>query len=224
MHNLIYPDIFDGPVKAFFTSKSLGADIDRISGVLGVKREGVYLPVQKHTARVLTLDSDLSPAEADAVITQRKGFLIGVQVADCVPILLSDRRRSAVGAVHAGWRGTAHQILKNAIRQMADCFGSLPEDISMAIGPSIKGGCYEVGREVKDALYDIMGDGDYYSPVNGKYYVDLPKANAVQAMSMGVLRKNIWISHVCTHCNHDDFHSYRRNRDSGRQGGFIGVF
>jgi YfiH family protein len=224
MHDLIHPDIFNGTVKAFFTSKSVGADIDRISSILGIKKTDIYLPVQKHTDRVLALDSDLGSVEADAVITQRKGLLIGVQVADCVPILLFDSAKSAVGAVHAGWRGTAGRIIIKAIERMMDLYGSSPEDISVAIGPSIKGGCYEVGREVKDAIRDVMGDGDYSSLLNGKYYIDLPRANAVQAMSTGVPVENIWTSHVCTHCQPDGFHSYRHHQDhSGRQGGFIGV-
>lgn len=225
MHNLIYPDIFNGAVKAFFTSKSLGADIGRISSFLGVKRSDVYMPVQRHTVRVLELDSDLSPVEADAVITQKRGLLIGVQVADCVPILLFDSKKSAVGAVHAGWRGTAGRIVMKSIERMMGSFGSSPADICVAIGPSIKGGCYEVGPEVRDAICGAMGEGDYCLSANGKYYIDLPKANAVQAISAGIPGQNVWTSSVCTHCNPEDFHSYRRHRNySGRQGGFIGVF
>ena len=225
MHNLICPDIFNGAVKAFFTSKSLGTDIDRISSILGIKRSDVYMPVQRHTDRVLELDSDLSPVEADAVVTRKKGLLIGVQVADCVPILLFDDRKSAVGAVHAGWRGTAGRIIIRSIERMMRRFGSSPADIRVAIGPSIKGGCYEVGPEVRNAICDAMGEGDYCALLNGKYYIDLPMANAVQAMSAGIPEENVWTSDVCTHCNPDDFHSYRRHRNhSGRQGGFIGVF
>jgi polyphenol oxidase len=225
MNNLIYADIFDGAIKAFFTSKLFGADIGKISNALLIKKENVYLPIQKHTDKVLVLDSDLNPGEADAVITQRRDVIIGVQVADCVPMLLFDRRKSVIGAVHAGWRGTVYQIIKKAINRMIAVYGSKPEDIRIAIGPSIKGTCYEVGWEVKDAMYTVMGEGEYYTPMNGKYYIDLPLANVLQAVSMGVPEDNIWLSDLCTHCNPSDFHSYRYHGDhSGRQGGFIGLF
>jgi hypothetical protein len=225
MDNLIHPDIFDGRIKAFFTKKSVGADIGKISNILGIEKENVYLPVQKHTDKVLVLHSDLGPKVADAVLTQRKGVLIGVQVADCVPILLFDRRKLVIGAVHAGWRGTALEVLKKAIRRMIECFNSMPEDIRIALGPSIRNKCYEVGQEVKDAIYNVLGEGEYYAPMNGKYYVDLPAVNVLQAVSMGIPEENIWISNICTHCNPQDFHSYRYHRDlGGRQGGFIGVF
>jgi copper oxidase (laccase) domain-containing protein len=70
-----------------------------------------------------------------------------------------------------------------------------------------------------------MGEGKYYMPVDGKYYVDLPAANVLQALSMGIPEENIWTSNICSHCNPQDFHSYRYHREySGRQGGFIGVF
>jgi polyphenol oxidase len=224
MNNLIYPDIFDGAINAFFTSKLLGADIGKISNALLIKKENVYLPIQKHTDKVLLLDSDLNPGEADAVITRRRDLLIGVQVADCVPILLFERRRSVIGAVHAGWRGTVSQILKKALNGMIEFYDSKPEDIRIALGPSIKGTCYEVGQEVKDAMYNAMGDGEYYTSKNGKYYIDLPFVNVLQAIAMGVPKDNIWLSDICTHCNPSDFHSYRYHGDhSGRQGGFIGV-
>jgi len=225
MDTLIYPDLFNGHAKAFFTCKSLGADRENISKILSIKKENVYLPVQKHTDKVMVLYSDMEPKIADAVVTQRKGVLIGVQVADCVPILLLDRKRFVIGAVHAGWRGTASRIIKNAVKLMIERFKSFPEDIIIALGPSIGGKCYDVGREVKDAIYSVMGEGKYYMPVDGKYYVDLPAANVLQALSMGIPEENIWISNICSHCNPQDFHSYRYHREySGRQGGFIGVF
>jgi polyphenol oxidase len=225
MNNLICPDIFDGAITAFFTSKLLGADIAKISKTLAIKEENVYLPIQKHTDKVLVLDSDLGPVEADAVITRRRDLLLGVQVADCVPILIFDGRRSAIGAVHAGWRGTASRIIIKTINRMTECYGSKPEDIRMAIGPSIKGRCYEVGQEVRDEIYNVMGEGCYCNSMKVKHYIDLPRANMLQAVSIGVPENNIWHSDMCTHCNPSVFHSYRYHGDhSGRQGGFIGVF
>ncbi len=112
MAKFILPEIFSNGVKAFFTKKSLGIDVKKISSILSIKKEYIYFPLQRHTDKVLVVESDLEPMIADAVVTKREGLLIGVQVADCVPILLFDRRKLVIGAVHAGWRGTAAQILK----------------------------------------------------------------------------------------------------------------
>lgn len=240
MDRLIYPDIFNdhvspvrrfrgdffsNGVKAFFTRKLLGVDIREISIIFSMRKEDIYLPLQRHTDRIIVIESDLEPKIADAVITKRKGILIGVQVADCVPILLLDKRNSVIGAVHAGWRGTAAQIMKKTIESMINHFNSLPEDILIAIGPSIRWNCYEVGYEVKNAIYNATGDGEYYIRKNGKYCVDLSSANMYQAVSIGVSKKNIWISHECTYCNPKEYYSYRFNKGiTGSQGGFIGIF
>jgi YfiH family protein len=240
MDRLICPDIFDGyvnpvrepgqgffsnGVKAFFTRKSLGADIERISNILSIKKDDVFLPVQKHTDKVLVIDSDLESMIADAVVTKRRGILIGVQVADCVPILLFDRRNSIIGAVHAGWRGTAAQIVKKTIKSMFKYFRSSPQDIIIALGPSIRWDCYDVDSEVKDDIYKATGDGRYYKATgDGKYCIDLSSANMYQALSIGIPEENIWSSNECTYCSPDEYHSYRYCKDhNGRQGGFIGI-
>jgi hypothetical protein len=112
METLIHPDIFGKHVTAFFTGKSPGADPKGISGAASIDKQRIYLPIQKHTDKVLVLDSDFSPRIADAVITNNKGVLLGVQVADCVPVLLYDAKKNVIGVVHAGWRGTAGNTRK----------------------------------------------------------------------------------------------------------------
>ena len=225
MESLIYPDIFSSDVKAFFTTRVLGADIKKICSLLSIQQENVFLPIQKHTSKVIVLESDLKPVIADAVVTKRKGILIGVKVADCVPILLHDRRKSAIGSVHAGWRGTAAQIIRKTITEMVTCFRSSPQDIAIALGPSIRWNCYVVEKAVKDSVYEATGHGEYFKKgMNGKYCVDLASANIQQALSMGVLKEHIWISDACTYCSPHTYYSYRYGKDShGRQGGFIGI-
>ena len=225
MSRLIYTSIFNGDVKAFFTTRSSGVDVKKISSFLSIKKEDIYFPVQQHTDKVLVINSDLELEIADAVVTQRKGVLIGVQVADCVPLLFFDRRRSVVGAVHAGWRGTASGIVKKTIALMIEYFSSSPEEIVIALGPSIRWGCYQVGVEVKDAIYKATGEGKYFMQSDDRYYVDLSSANRCQALSMGITEENIWLSHECTYCNHEEYYSYRyEKRLTGSQGGFIGIF
>ena len=225
MEALICPDIFNGQVKAFFTTKVLGADIQKICNLLSINKDDIFLPVQRHTSNVFILETDMEPVVADAVITNRKGILIGVQVADCVPILLHAHRGTAIGAVHAGWRGTADRIIKKAIRIMCERFSSSPQNITVALGPSIRWNCYIVDKDVKDSICDATGDGTYMRKhSNGKFFIDLASANVQQALSLGVLKEHIWISPDCTYCNPHAYYSYRYEKESrGRQGGFIGI-
>ncbi len=225
MDKFILPEIFSNGVKAFFTRKSPGTDIKKISSILSIKKEDIYFPIQRHTDKVLVVESDLEPKIADAVVTKREGILIAVQVADCVPVLLFDRGKFVIGAVHAGWRGTAAQILKKTIKSMVEHFGSLPEDIAVALGPSIRWNCYRVDSEVKNAICTATGDGRNYVEKNDDgYCVDLSSANVLQALSMGVPEENIWSSHDCTYCSPDEYYSYRYAKGiTGSQGGFIGI-
>ncbi|MFZ5907242.1 MAG: peptidoglycan editing factor PgeF [Nitrospirota bacterium] len=224
MHNIIVPENMNGVVRAFFTTKVLGADKGNICATAAPGIVDVYMPVQKHTDRVKVLDADLSPEIADAVITDRKGILIGIQVADCVPVLLADVKKPAIGAVHAGWRGTAAQILKKTVALMEEHFGSSPEALLIALGPSIRGCCYRVDAEVKDKVVRASGNGDYSRVWGKKYGVDLCGANRMQALAAGIPEKNIWSSPECTCCNPGKFSSYRFHKTHvGRQGGFIGI-
>ena len=222
---IIKPPNMDFPhLEAFFTTK-IGGDAEKLL-TEGIPLEHtVYLPIQKHTDKVLILEAGMKPEVADAVITSRKDILLGVQSADCVPIVVFDERNMVIGAVHAGWRGTAAQILKKTIRAMSENFHSSADDMFIAIGPSIRGCCYHVGADVNEAIWASTGDGDYLSERESKLFVDLASANMLQAISLGVMREKIWISGECTFCNPERFHSYRYHGDlAGRQVGFIGVF
>jgi hypothetical protein len=223
-HKIIKPPNMDFPlVEAFFTTKT-GGDAEKLLNAGIPSGQKVYLPIQKHTDRVVILEADMKPAVADAVITNRKDILVGVQAADCVPMVVFDRRNMVIGAVHAGWRGTAAQILKKTIRAMSENFHSSADDMFIAIGPSIRGCCYHVGADVHKAICASAGDGDCSSEKESGFFVDLASANMLQAVSLGVMRERIWISGECTFCNPERFHSYRYHGDTaGRQGGFIGV-
>lgn len=219
-HNIINPD-----VKAFFTTKLLSNNLKGLLRHIGISENEVYLPIQRHTNKVMILEDNFEPEIADAVLTVRRGVLIGVEVADCVPVLLYDKQKSVIGAVHAGWRGTAAGILKTSIKTIKERFNSSPEDILIAIGPSIRQCCYNVGDEVKEAVYRATGEGDYCHIWNNKYFIDLSSANRIQALSMGVPEQNIWQSQECTFCNPDKFYSHRYTKNSNdRQGGFIGLW
>jgi YfiH family protein len=215
------PNIISDTVTAIFTTRAAESIADEIN----ISENNIYLPIQKHTDRVHVLESGMEPVVADAILTKRRGVLIGVQVADCVPVLLLDMKNQVVGAVHAGWRGTSKQILRNTIDTMKKKFSSSADDIMVAIGPCIRGCCYEVAGDVRDAVEDATGEGAYCMEKDGKYYLDLSSANLRQAVSSGIPQANIWRSGECTRCNHEKFYSYRyANGTTGRQGGFIGMW
>jgi len=134
---------------------------------------------QIHSARVvLNRGMPRRQEDADALIENTPGIAIGVKTADCVPILLADPVSRAVAAIHAGWRGTAAGIVAAAIRCMASEFGTQPEDIHAAIGPSIRPCCYEVGPEVA-IEFGVLPPGHVH--------LNLPAINARQLQAAGVL-------------------------------------
>ncbi len=223
MHRLICPEFSKGNVTAFFTGKDPGASTDEVARILGISKEDIYLPLQRHTDKIILLGASHEPRIGDAVVTKERGVLIGVRVADCVPILLYEEERGIIGAVHAGWRGSAAGILKKTIALIMEIYVCEASGFRVAIGPSIKGCSYAVDHEVNDAIIKATGEGDYYSRKGEKFFLDLASANKCQALSLGVPEENIWVSDECTYCNPDKVYSYRYAHGStGRQGAFIG--
>ena len=148
----------------------------------------------------------------DAFISSCSNIACFVRTADCVPILIADPVNRAVAAVHAGWRGTALNIVSAATRKMTQEFGTKPEDLIAAIGPAICGECYEVGPEVLDAL----GASE-----RTKNTVDLKEINREHLINCGVIPGNIDLLNTCTACSGGDFASYRRDKNKVRQVNFI---
>jgi polyphenol oxidase len=224
MEGIIQPPNMAHPrIEAFFTMKTLHHPETMMHEIFPSDTE-MYMPIQRHTDRVIILEKNRSPEIADAVLTQKRELFIGICVADCIPVLLFDKRKFVAGAVHAGWRGTASRILGKTIQAMIRQYQSLPDDIMIALGPGIKECCYEVGSEVRDAICRVAGDGNFAIGKGGKFFIDLSAVNKLQALRLGVPEKNIWVSDECTYCNHDKYHSYRYHKDhAGRQGGFIRI-
>jgi|YNPBryulayer2012_1023412.scaffolds.fasta_scaffold00188_4 YfiH family protein len=222
MEQIIYPVIYPDNLKntgcqAFFTEKNFSIE-------LFTNKYQIYLPIQRHTDNIIIIDKDSKPQVADAVITNDKEIFIGIKVADCLPVLLYDSLKKVIGAIHGGWRSTAKAILKKTILKMIEIYSCSPSNILIAMGPSIKGCCYEVGDEVIEALKLETPSNEFVLRVNGKSHVDLATANLIQAISIGVKRENIWICSDCTRCNTERFASYRyEGKEAGRQYGIIGM-
>ncbi len=210
------PEVFkDFDIKAFFTRKNYR--FENISTI--------FMPIQKHTDKVWILEEkEQFPVIADGIITPLKKIFIGVKVADCLPVLIYDPVREIIGAVHSGWRGTAAGILKKTLFAMEKRFNCKVSNIILAFGPSIKGCCYEVGEEVLEAVSHQTPSKEFIMRRNGKYHIDIAKANLLQALSLGVRYENIWISEDCTYCKNTEYASYRfHGKKAGRQYGVIGM-
>jgi hypothetical protein len=220
---IIPENLKDHNVIAFFTYRQDGVDRKVISRLSGIPAGKIFFPLQRHTDRIINISGAMPDTVADSVITNEVGVLLGTKVADCVPILLYDPARRVVAATHAGWRGTAGGILGKTIKVLAERYNSLPDDIIISMGPSIRWCCYRVGAEVFEAVRSATGEGEYHILRDGGICLDLPSANRVQALREGVPEENIWISEDCTFCYPERYNSYRYDGTGKRQGGFIGL-
>lgn len=160
--------------------------------------------------------------ECDALITNEPGVALWVFTADCTPILLQDPVTGAVGAVHAGWRGTAAAIVSKTVEKMKLLYGCDPANIQAAIGPNIGFCCFETDADVPDAMTDAFGDDaePFIRPTGDKYYVNLKELNALALRRAGVT--DISISDTCTVCQCHRFWSHRVTKGvRGSQGALI---
>lgn len=159
--------------------------------------------------------------ECDALITDVKGVVLGILTADCVPILLYDRQKEVVAAVHAGWKGTKAQIASKTVQKMIAEYGCDPETIMAGIAPAIGRCCYEVGEEVAEHFFDTP---EALTQKGEKYMLDLPFINQKQLLEAGLKKENIEMSHTCTACEVERFFSYRKEQGcSGRFMSLIGI-
>lgn len=163
-------------------------------------------------------------AGVDALVTADRGVVLAIHVADCVPILLWDPRRGAVGAVHAGWRGTAAGVAAAAVETMIEIFGTDPRDLRVGMGPAIGPCHYEVDAPVVAAFKSWLWAGAVLLPAGaGHWRLDLVDANRRMLTALGVPAGQMWVSGLCTACLADLFFSYRRDGVTGRMGALISL-
>ncbi|MGD1106563.1 MAG: peptidoglycan editing factor PgeF [Terracidiphilus sp.] len=209
---------------------------------------------QFHSNRIVhAVRADASrkhPRKADGQMTAESGLLLAIQTADCIPVLVADRKRRAVAAFHAGWRGTLKRIVESGVGRMRLAFGSRPQDLIAAIGPGIGLCCYAVGEEVLSEfesqfsyahdLFREVYDADPvrrkypmlfltqrapgHSPIGPSLHVDLVEANRRQLLSAGLAPQSIQIVGGCTECHTDLFFSHRASHGhAGRMMAVIGI-
>ncbi|MFQ5877409.1 MAG: peptidoglycan editing factor PgeF [Acidobacteriota bacterium] len=195
-----------------------GSDPDRVLREAAGRPLPLRTPRQAHGATVRCVTSPAAPqGEGDALITSLRGVALGVRAADCVPILICDRRAGAVAAVHAGWRGTVAGVLAATLERMRTCYGSRAADLRVALGPAIGACCYEVGEEVAEALLRSDPEASDCILPGIRPRVDLVGANRRQALRAGVPEERIQSAGRCTFCGGDSLESHRRSRGAARR-------
>lgn len=200
----------------------------RIARAIGVKPEDMTFTNQTHTTNVAVVraeDKGSRFMETDGMITNVPGICLVTFYADCVPLYFVDPVKKAIGLSHSGWRGTVGKIGKVTVELMQKTYGSDPKDILAAIGPSICQDCYEVSEDVivkfQKSFEEKYWPELFYQKENGKYQLNLWKANELVFEEAGILKKHIAVTNVCTHCKPDILFSHRT---TGNKRGNLSAF
>ena len=205
----------------------------RVAQAFGVAQEQIVCSMQTHTTNVRRVTASdggagvtrpLPWVDVDGLITNEPGVLLGTFYADCVPLYFADPVHHAIGLSHSGWRGTVARMGEVTLQAMADAFGSRPQDVLCAIGPSICQSCYEVSADVAEqfqAAFPGSGAALLYPTTVGKYQLNLWEANRRVLLDAGVLPEHLQITDLCTCCNPHNLFSHRYT--GGRRGN-LGAF
>ncbi len=210
----------------------------RIAGVLGCELTDFVCTDQTHTTNVrVTGKADVGKGvvrekdytDVDGLITNEPGIVLTTFYADCVPLYFVDPVKRAIGLSHSGWRGTVNRMGEKTIQKMRETYASKPEDIVTAIGPSICMSCYEVGEEVAAEFRKAFPKREEQQEIlkekeNGKYLLDLWKANYFVMKEAGIKEANISVTDICTCCNGEYLFSHRYSQGKrGNMGAFLGL-
>lgn len=196
---------------------------DRLCSALGVSYDRLVVPAQVHSSRVAWTHGPNSFPDVDAVGTSTANTPILLHYADCVPIILVDKTKKAICVIHAGWRGTAGGIAKNAVEKLREELGSNPQDMLAAVGPAIGSCCYPTGNDVAEQLNATVQNTDGLIEYrDGQPHPDLKAVNGRQLLESGV--GQVDLSSACTACRPELFYSHRRfNGATGRQGAIAAI-
>lgn len=188
-----------------------------IAEAMGVVPEHLSRLRQVHGAAVVVAGQEPGPLpDADIVVSNRTELAVAVQAADCVPLLVGDRRTGAVAAAHAGWRGLAARVPGEAVNALNRVYGSRPEDLLAAIGPAIGHCCYEVGEDVREAMVRVFGGpeaANWFTAgrASGKWMFDTWASARAQLEAAGIPADQIFAAGLCTASHPEAFCSYRRD-------------
>ncbi|MCK8824662.1 peptidoglycan editing factor PgeF [Fuchsiella alkaliacetigena] len=197
--------------------KELGVDARNLVAGEQVHGDAIKIVTKQERGKG-ALDQQSAIAATDALITAQPGVALSSYYADCVPIIILDPVQQVVALAHGGWKGTLKRIAQQTVLKMQEEFNSPIEEVLVGIGPSIGPCCYEVDEYVINPLQEAFA---YWEQLvaevsENKWKLDLWKSNSCQLEEIGVLKKNIIVSQICTACNTDHLYSYRA--ESGRTG------
>ena len=209
----------------------------RMGMAIGFETKDLVLSDQTHTTNVRLVteadrgkgfDRERDYTDVDGLITDTPGLMLVTIYADCVPLYFVDPVHKAVGLSHSGWKGTVHRIGKVTLERMKEAFGTRPEDVRAAIGPSICQDCYEVSEDVAQAFMDEfadqLDDRLVYRKGNGKYQLNLWNANERILLEAGIRPEHLSITNICTCCNHELLFSHRASHGQrGNLAAFLGL-
>jgi YfiH family protein len=198
-----------------------------LADYLEISPNRIVMPHQVHgtEARIIAEEFFSLPAETqrlivegvDTLMTDNLNICIGVSTADCIPILLYDKKNKAVAAVHAGWRGTVARVVKKSISAMNTYYGTEPENLCAIVGPGISREHFEVGDEVYEEFKKADFNMDAIASFAGKWHIDLPLCNYSELINSGVNSNKILMTGICTYaCSSDYFSARRLGQESGR--------
>ncbi len=190
-------------------------------GNLGINNEQLVISKQVHGNNVYEAHSPIITEGYDALITNKPTVFLAISIADCVPVLIYDKKNNAVAAIHSGWKGTVAKAVTATLFKMQELYGTKGVDCKAYIGACISYENFEVGNEVAekfDAAFKNFDD------TTQKYFVDLKAANQKQLLSFGLTLNNIEVSPYCTVANNDLFFSHRKEKGvTGRMMAVIGM-
>lgn len=210
----------------------------RIADILDCRLEDFVCADQTHTTNIRVVGREdggkgvvrqKDYADIDGLITNEKGIVLVTFFADCVPLYFVDPVRKVIGLSHSGWRGTVNRMGEKTITKMEEVFGCRRTDLITAIGPSICMSCYEVGEEVAKEFQTAFPKEEEQREIlkkkeNGKYLLNLWKANYYIMVNAGVRPENIAVTDICTCCNADVLFSHRKSMGKrGNLGAFLGL-
>lgn len=207
----------------------------RMADAIGFDPESLVLSQQTHTTNVrLVTEEDrgkgftkpLDYENVDGLVTNVPGLTLATFYADCVPLFFVDPVHHAIGLSHSGWKGTVNRMGAVTIERMKEAFGTKPEHLRAAIAPSICQDCYEVSEDValefKKEFWEHADERLVYRKKNGKYQLNLWRANEIVLLEAGVQPKHLAVTNVCTCCNPDLMFSHRASHGKrGNLGAFL---
>lgn len=234
-HCFTLKDLTFGDNSNFYDiKKNVLENYNKIASELLLDGKNIVRPFQTHTNFVKNVTNEKGIfieelKDIDGLLTDRKDEVLSLTFADCMPIYLYDEKKNIIGNIHSGWKGTLNKIGKLAVEKMIKDYGSNPEDIICAIGPTIRKCHFEVDEDVKDMFYEAFKNSNIISlgqikDGKQKYYIDTVLANINMMRDLGLKDENIIDSKICTVCNSDKMHSYRVDKNlAGRNTAIIAI-